>query len=145
MSAARRRGRPAGTSAEGAARPSWADLPTVGFGRRLAAFAVDAVVANVIVQILATLGVDVHIGSRGELVFAAYIVQKWLLVGLLGRTAGMAVVGTRVVRRADTGRPRLLPAAVRTMLLSLVIPALISDSRGLRWHDRYAGTALVRL
>lgn len=143
MGRARRSGKVTGDPVAAVARPYWEDLPSVGFGRRLGAFVVDAVVANVLVQVSALLGVDVHLESRGELVFLAYIAQKWLLVGLFGATAGMAVFGSRVVRRADSGRPGLLPAAARTVLLSLVVPALISDRRGLRWHDRYAGTALV--
>jgi uncharacterized RDD family membrane protein YckC len=74
------------------------------------------------------------------LVFAA---QYLVLVGFLGQTFGHRLMNIRVAAM-DGGNPRLLPVAVRTALLLLVVPALVfdRDQRGL--HDRTSNTVVVR-
>jgi uncharacterized RDD family membrane protein YckC len=65
-------------------------------------------------------------------------------IGLFAQTPGMWVARLRCVS-VDTGRPvGVLSAAIRGLLLILVIPALIMNNeqrRGL--HDRAAGTIVV--
>ncbi|ASR54775.1 RDD family protein [Cellulomonas sp. PSBB021] len=84
---------------------------------------------------------------------AVFAVENLLLVGTLGFTVGHRVLGLRVRRAGatpdgplpDDGRaPGLGRAAVRTVLLCLVIPAVVWDSDGRGLHDRSAGTAIVR-
>ncbi len=98
-------------------------------------------------------------------VFAA---ENVLLVGALGSTIGHRLLGLQVRpapaaggvptpraagRAGEAGRsaavpdvvaPGLLRAAVRTVLLCLVIPAVVWDAEGRSLHDRAAGTVLVR-
>lgn len=66
-----------------------------------------------------------------------------LSVGLAGRTLGHAVAGLRVAQ--VDGRPAGFGAAViRTVLLCLVIPPLVSNTDGRGLHDRAAGTVVLR-
>ena len=85
--------------------------------------------------------------SSGLGVFAPLVVlfvEHTLMVGTAGYTIGHRLAGIGVARL--DGRPAGIPkAALRSLLLVLAIPPLISgaDQRGL--HDRAAGTAIVRL
>lgn len=67
-----------------------------------------------------------------------------VLVGTLGSTIGHRVLGL-AVRDLTGGLPGLGRAAIRTIALCLVIPAVVwgPDGRGL--HDRWAGTQIVHL
>ncbi len=116
----------------------------VGFGHRLAAFAVDAVVANLLVGVPVLFGVRYSVDARGLAVYLAFLLEEFVLIAANGQTIGMRVVGARVIRVSDHGRPRWWWAAVRTVLLGLLVPAFIWD-RDLRGtHDRAAGTVIVR-
>ncbi len=70
------------------------------------------------------------------------------LIGLplAGRTLGMNLFGIRVIaveRARPSARITVLDAAVRTILLMLLIPALIWDKDGRGLHDRLARTVVV--
>jgi len=75
---------------------------------------------------------------------AVFVVMNLLLVGTLGFTIGHRLLGIRVVcvGGASAGPLR---AAVRTMLLALVIPAVIWDRDTRGFHDKLARTVPVRL
>ena len=73
-----------------------------------------------------------------------FAVETYLLTALTGFTVGKRILSIRVVRL--DGRPVGLGwALVRTILLLLVVPALITDRdlRGL--HDRAANTIVIRI
>ena len=77
------------------------------------------------------------------LIFGA---MQFILLGTLGYSFGHRLFGLRLLRQAGsqwTPYVGLLKAAIRTVLLCLVIPATIwdADNRGL--HDKAAGTVLV--
>jgi uncharacterized RDD family membrane protein YckC len=72
--------------------------------------------------------------------FVAYT----FFTGFFGQTPGMRLLGIGCVRVAD-GRPLGVPrAALRALLLQLVFPAAIMNSDGRGWHDRAAGSVVVR-
>jgi uncharacterized RDD family membrane protein YckC len=72
------------------------------------------------------------------------VVQHAVLVGLFGHTLGMALVRIRCVSVVD-GTPIGIPlAALRGGLLALIVPALIMDARRRGWHDRLAGSIVLR-
>jgi uncharacterized RDD family membrane protein YckC len=116
------------------------------FGLRIVAFLIDlvasALVAGVFVRRSDLSGPAAHLPGQ-------WSVLPWAvdyLFGLLlfGRTLGMYLTGLRVVRvdvpvAVGPGR-----ALVRTVLLSVLVPALMVDGdlRGL--HDRLTGTAVIR-
>jgi uncharacterized RDD family membrane protein YckC len=66
-----------------------------------------------------------------------------LLVGTLGSTIGQRLLGMRVVRM-DGASAGPLPAAIRTLLLAVVIPAVVWDRDTRGFHDKLAGTVVVR-
>ena len=114
-----------------------------GFGPRLGAFLVDSVIANLLVGLVYFAGIHPGPGQRGQLVLAGFLLQELVLVATAGSTVGMRMLGIRVVR-VDGERPTLLMVALRTALLSLLVPALIWDADGRGMHDRASGTVVVR-
>ena len=75
----------------------------------------------------------------------AFAVQVLLLTALTGQSLGKRVLGIRVVRLAEQdGAPGFLPAAIRTALVMLVLPAVFMDRDGRGLHDKAAGTLVVR-
>ena len=104
-----------------------------GFGARLAAFAVDALLCAALAW-----------GVAGDQVWTTPIfgLEVLVLTALGGASAGQRVRGLQVVRL--DGRPVVVAhAALRTVLLLLLIPALIWDRDGRGLHDKAAATVLV--
>lgn len=114
-----------------------------GWGRRIAALAIDWLVANLTVfGVLGLAGVEDEVLLRGSplLVFA---VQVWLLTWLLGGSFGQRVVGVVVVK-VDGGRLNSLAVLIRTVLICLVIPPLVFDKDGRGLHDMAVNSVAVR-
>ncbi|MCF6474651.1 RDD family protein [Nonomuraea sp. MG754425] len=112
-----------------------------GWGRRIGALVIDWMICTwVVVQLLLRMN-PAESPWAPALVFA---LQYLVLVGWFGQTFGHRLMGVRVAAM-DGGDPRLLPVAVRTVLLALVVPAAIwdRDHRGL--HDRASNTVVVRM
>jgi uncharacterized RDD family membrane protein YckC len=113
------------------------------FGRRLVAYAVDSVVANLLAALVVPAAEDPT--ARGLATVGALALMYVVLLALVGQTIGMRLLGLRVTLLAD-GSPvlGLWRALIRTALLFLLIPALIwdADNRGL--HDKAVGTAVLR-
>ena len=135
-------GPPAGAGGEGA-RGARLGLPETGRGslarlpRRVGALLVDWALCSLVAYLLfdnATLAPP-----------AIFAVEHLVLVSTIGCTVGHRVFGLRV---RTEGREALmigfLRGAVRTVLLSLVIPAAVWDADGRGLHDKAAGTILVR-
>jgi uncharacterized RDD family membrane protein YckC len=112
------------------------------FGRRLVAVCVDWFVCTMIAAAL----MHYRLGEGGLGPFkplVVFVLMNLFLVGTLGSTLGHRLLGIRVVRLGGaTAGPFL--AAIRTVLLAVVIPAAIwdRDTRGL--HDKIAGTITLR-
>lgn len=117
-------------------------------GRRVAALLIDWLIAYGLALLALRLGVL----STTMLATAVWVV--WFLVGavsvrLFGFTPGQCVLGLRVVmidRRGPlaVGAVGLGRAAVRGLLIGLVIPPLFTDSAGRGVQDRVTATAVVR-
>ncbi|AWB91927.1 RDD family protein [Aeromicrobium chenweiae] len=122
------------------------EIPSLG--RRLAALLVDWVVAAL--SAVAIAGVSYPPAPLDEdpsqtfIIIAFFVVEVALLEGLLGASIGKRLLGLRVEGR--TGAPIGIPRALlRTLLLSIVLPAIVmtDDKRGL--HDLAAGSRVVRV
>ncbi len=119
-----------------------------GVGPRLGAFAVDSLGSGLVAALFVPDAYDPRRGVVGMAVLAvAYIV----LLLLTGQTFGMRLLGVRVVpvpvptEDRDAARaPSVLSVLIRTALLLLLVPALITDRDGRGLHDKAAGTAVVR-
>ena len=75
----------------------------------------------------------------------AFALQVVVLQALTSQSLGMRLLGIRVARVSEPAAvPGLLPVAVRTALLFLVVPALLLDRDGRGLHDKVAGTVVLR-
>ncbi|KAA8969303.1 RDD family protein [Mycobacterium sp.] len=112
-------------------------------GRRLAALLVDWLVAYG----LAGLGLTLGLVTPARL-STAVLVTWWALgliaVWLFGFTPGQFALGLRVVSTGPRPRIGLGRAAVRGLLIALVVPALFTDTDGRGLQDRVTATAVVR-
>ena len=120
-----------------------------GFGARSGAFAVDAVLSGLVARLLFPVR-DLDDQQLSSSLAPLVVLAVVYLVGLalLGQTLGMRLLKLRV-RSLRAGGPGgaalgLVPAALRTALLLLLVPALISDRDGRGLHDLAAGTVVVR-
>ena len=132
---------PAGAGPTGQPPLNVSALPRAGFGIRMGALLLDLILIGIITHQLHGFG-DVHL-----LALAAYGAVMWKLKG---STIGGIICGLQVVR--VDGRPIDWPTAIVRALgcfLSLAVVglgfiwiAIDHDHQG--WHDKIAGTAVVR-
>lgn len=116
--------------------------PPASTGRRVVALAVDWLACSLIAA--AFLGYRWRSGGLGGFApLAVLAVENVLLVGTLGATLGHRLTGIGV-RRGDDALPGPGAALVRTLLLCLAVPALLTGRDGRRLHDVAAGTRVVR-
>jgi uncharacterized RDD family membrane protein YckC len=117
-------------------------------GRRLVALILDWVLCYLIASLIVRHSIftvtDAHYQDAQWLALLLFLVEVYLLTAVSGLTVGKRLLGIRTVR-TDGSRPGFGWAALRTLLLVIVIPACLSDRdlRGL--HDRAADTIVVRL
>jgi uncharacterized RDD family membrane protein YckC len=116
-------------------------LPRAGFAIRMAALLIDVILIGIILR-------QVHEGTNLDLLMlATYGAVMWKLKG---STVGGIICGLHVVRL--DGRPIDWPTAIVRALgcfLSLVVVGLgflwiAIDSERQSWHDKIAGTVVVR-
>ena len=113
-------------------------------GRRVVAFLVDVAVGALIGGLVNALVVDPDPLQRSLASNGAFALQYVVLTALVGQTIGMRLLGLRVVHLPSPGRaPGLVPAALRTALLLLLLPALVQDRDRRGLHDRASRTVLV--
>lgn len=105
------------------------------FPARIAALVVDWLPAYLVAVLFTE-----NPATSALALFAAYT-TVWVAVA--GRTPGHAATGLRVAR-LDGGRPGVDAAVIRTVLLCLVIPPAVYNVDGRGWHDRAAGTIVLR-
>ncbi len=111
-------------------------------GRRLAALIVDWLIAYGIAALGISLGV-LTMPALSTAVLGIWFVLGVVSVRLFGFTPGQYLLGLRVAstdNRLHVGTGR---AAVRGLLIALVIPALFTDSDGRGFQDRLTATAVV--
>ncbi len=119
------------------------DTEPPSLGRRLAALFIDWIVAAMAASLFTGVSYPPADIRENTIIIAFFIGQVSILTGLLGFSIGKRVMGLRVEN--PNGRPIGLPRALlRSVLLSLVIPAILltDDKRGL--HDLAAGSRVIR-
>lgn len=109
-------------------------------GRRLAALAIDWASAMLIVAIFFPTTTSIGNGWANTVVFA--VLQVLFLV-TTGASLGHRLLGLRVVPLTG-GHIGFWRPVVRTLLLVVILPALIWDSDQRGFHDKIAGTVLIR-
>jgi uncharacterized RDD family membrane protein YckC len=112
------------------------DDPPAGLARRFGALLVDWVLCVFASALVAD---PRHNGWAAPAVLFA---ENTFFLGLFAQTPGMRLTRIRCVAHEDGGRLGLPRAALRALLLCLLVPALImKDQRGL--HDRAAGSVVL--
>jgi uncharacterized RDD family membrane protein YckC len=109
----------------------------------LAALTIDWFIGYGIAAIFATPDPAVN-PWFGWLVLGVWFVLTAVPVAAFGATAGMTVLGVRVLPvdgGTSVGVGRVL---LRTALIAVVAPPLVRDVDGRGWHDRAARTVVVR-
>ena len=109
------------------------------FGRRVVALFIDWIAALLISRALVGTPETVLESFATLIIFA---LQVTVLTWLWGSSFGQRLVGIRVVGR--TRRLGLVGAALRTVLICIVIPPVVWDSDGRGLHDRAVDSVVVR-
>jgi uncharacterized RDD family membrane protein YckC len=110
-----------------------------GFGRRLAATTIDWIIASLTVSAFVPRPTPLQ---QLFLPPAAFALLNLALVATIGSGIGGRLLGIRVAR-LDGANPQLPAVLLRTVLMSLAVPALIWDRDGRGLHDRTAGCVVV--
>lgn len=108
-------------------------------GRRFAAIFIDWGIALVIALLFAPYSTAAHSWAS----YLVFVAMQVLFIPTIGGSVGHRLVGLRVVPIAG-GWVGVWRPAVRTLLLALVIPVLVWDSDQRGFHDKIAGTVLIR-
>jgi uncharacterized RDD family membrane protein YckC len=111
------------------------------FGRRLAALCVDWLLALLVARVV------MRVENWNELqwvTLGVFTVYNALLVGVFGASVGHRLLGLKLVR-LDGTEAGLVRGVVRSVLLSLAVPALVWDRDQRGMHDRFVGTVLRRV
>jgi uncharacterized RDD family membrane protein YckC len=108
-------------------------------GPRIGAFLVDAVLSGLVAGLFTAPELP---RNRSLLVFA---VAYFAFTVLVQQTPGMRLLKLRVVRLDRPAPIGTWRAAVRTLGVILLVPALLRDEQGRSLHDRLTGTAVVRV
>ncbi|HEY0938050.1 MAG TPA: RDD family protein, partial [Trebonia sp.] len=116
-------------------------------GRRLVALLVDWILCYLIGSSIVRHNVftvtDAHYAQAQWVSLLLFLAEVYLLTAVSGLTVGKRLLGLRAVR-TDGSRPGFKWAALRTLLLLVVIPACLTDRDGRGLHDRASDTVVVR-
>ncbi|CAN2194212.1 RDD [Candidatus Nanopelagicaceae bacterium] len=117
----------------------------VSLGRRFAAITLDWLSSYLIAIVFFSgpgtfLERSSHAGVPALILF---FTQYFLLVALQGASAGHRVCRMRIVNFADGGRPTILQALIRSVLMVIVITAVTYDENGRGIHERLSRTKIA--
>ncbi len=114
--------------------------------RRVGGIVIDWMLA----VIIANLVLDVDLLAMNIAIHSIFAVLYLLSVWLMGRTPGHLLLGIGVVdvetrgTLASTGPVGLLRALIRTLMVCVVLPVVITDPDGRGLHDLATRTVVVR-
>ena len=113
-----------------------------GWGRRVVALFIDWFGSLLVTQVIAAT-VDLNPDTERSLPLLVFFVEVTLFTALAGGSFGQLALRIAVVR-LDRRPVTVLTAALRTLLICLVVPPVVfnRDNRGL--HDLAAGTITLR-
>lgn len=104
-------------------------------GRRILGFAIDWAIA------IAVSAVFFHYDPFANLII--FVVMQIVFIPTIGASIGHRLVGLRLIS-IHGGWVGLWRPVVRSLLLGIALPALVWDSDQRGFHDKIAGTALIR-
>jgi len=124
-------------------------LPETGYrsvgriGRRIAALMIDWAIAYVIALIWLGLSALTRPGAGQFATLGIFGLLQIVAIAALGGSIGHRMLGLAVMPLRG-GWVGLWRPVVRSLLLCIVVPALVWDSDQRGFHDKIAGTVLVR-
>lgn len=138
-----------------ATAPAQATSGHAGFWIRVLAYVIDAVLVSIVAGFVGggTLtpstegGMNYQMNGTGMLISAAYFLAAWIV---FGTTIGMRIFGMRIVM---TSGAKLTPTAAVIRLLGLGLSFIVLfigviwvafDKNKQGWHDKIAGTYVIR-
>jgi len=115
------------------------------FGRRLVALLIDWALANILANLITgSWNLDANAKPAHQLViYGIWVGLMIVTVPLAGGTLGHRIMGLALMPLRG-GWVGLWRPLVRAILLGLVLPAVVWDSDQRGFHDKIAGTVLVR-
>lgn len=113
-------------------------VETAPFGRRLVALFADWTLSYFVAAFL----VSMHLGSISVMQNVVFFIENILFISTTGASVGQRLMKLKVVSYPDGGYITFGRAFVRTLLLSLVLPALFTKQRR-GWHDIAANSLIV--
>ncbi|QIM16578.1 RDD family protein [Leucobacter insecticola] len=106
-------------------------------GRRVLAILIDWALAMILGNFLAS-------GTAASwMTLLVFMIMQIIFIPTIGGSIGHRILGLRVVPLVG-GWVGFWRPIVRTLLLALVIPVLVWDSDQRAFHDKIAGTVLIR-
>jgi len=116
-------------------------------GRRLLALLIDWALCYLIASSLVRHNIFTVTDGRYQdaqlVALLLFIVEVYLLTAISGLTVGKRLLGLRTTR-TDGSPPGFKWAALRTLLLLIVVPACLTDRDHRGLHDRAADTVVVK-
>ena len=109
-------------------------------GRRILALVVDWAIA---VGLACLIWGYTLLNYDGFVVLALFVGLQALQLAVFGASVGHRLLGLRLIDLTG-GRVGLWRPVVRSLLLGLAFPALVWDSDQRGFHDKIAGTVLIR-
>ena len=118
-------------------------MEQAGLGRRVLALSIDWAIASFTAALVYPLQSSALVPSLFRL--GVFVLEVALLTSLGGASAGQRVMGLRVLSWPDNLFLRPGPILLRTFLIALVIPAVVTDKDGRGLHDRAAKSVVMRV
>jgi len=118
-------------------------MVSAGYGRRFLAICIDWAIAT----FSAALIVPLQSSSLGPSLIrlGIFVLEVAILTSLGGASAGQRMMKLRVLSYPDNLFVRPAPIFLRTFLIALVIPAVVTDKDGRGLHDRITKTVVMRV
>jgi uncharacterized RDD family membrane protein YckC len=111
-------------------------------GRRLVALGIDWLASKLIVDAYFP-SVTYGENKFGIYALAVFVTEVFFFTAIIGASFGQQILGIGI-RKVSGAKLGVLPAALRTLLLALVVPPLIWDRDGRGLHDKLSQSVVVR-
>ncbi len=113
---------------------------TASIARRLSAITLDWLMSWAVAALIfqSFLGL-------GQWILLIFFLEVLILTALQGASAGQRILKLRVLSWPDQLLVSPFKIALRTILICLVIPAVVTDTQSRGLHDRFAKTIVVKV
>jgi hypothetical protein len=113
-------------------------LTQASFGRRLVALTIDWFMCLLVSGLISR----PHRPGSSFTTLGLFFIEVFILTALTGSSAGQKVMLLKVVDAAEGSRVKTMRVLIRTTLLCLVFPALMTK-QGRGYHDVFAKSVVV--